>query len=155
MPRAGARARRSETERALWNFSRGFNCAQSVVSAFSQELGLDRKMGHRVSQSFGGGMARLGLACGAVTGGLIVIGLKYGKTEAKDNASRDKAYAVSREFVRRFEARHGSLNCRTLLGHNIGTPRGWKLIQKKNLHHTRCERYVRDAVRILEKLLQE
>jgi C_GCAxxG_C_C family probable redox protein len=152
MPAAAPNLRDRRASRALKNFRQGFNCAQAVLSAYSTALHLDLKTGHRVSQAFGGGLCRQGMTCGAVTGGLMVIGLKHGKTRAKDNAARDKTYALGREFMRRFQARHGSLSCRQLLGHDIGTRRGAKLIQEQNLHRRLCDQYVRDAVRILSQL---
>lgn len=152
MPSAANKARTVKVSRAGKNFRQGFNCAQAVLAAYSAELGLDPKTGHRISQAFGGGMCRLAMTCGAVTGALMVIGLRYGKTRAKDNAARDKTYALGREFIRRFQAKHGSLSCRRLLGHDIGTPRGAKLISQENLHEKLCSRYVRDAVRILSRV---
>jgi len=140
-------------ERALKNFRDGFNCAQAVLSAYSRELGLGQTKGYRVSQSFGGGMARMAGPCGAVTGALMVIGLKHGKTEAKDEAAKDKTYALAQEFVRRFKAKHGSMTCLGLLGHHIGTPRGMKALQKMNFHEDICPKYVKDAVLILDKIL--
>jgi C_GCAxxG_C_C family probable redox protein len=153
MPKTKIRAKNLRTARALKNFHDGFNCAQAVLSAYSRELGLEPGKGHRVSQSFGGGMARLAGPCGAVTGALMVIGLKYGKTEAKDEAAKDKSYALAREFVRRFKDKHGSMTCLGLLGHHIGTPRGMKALQKLNFHKDICPRYVRDAVLILDRIL--
>jgi C_GCAxxG_C_C family probable redox protein len=140
-------------KRALKNFEAGFNCAQAVVSAYSRELGLGTEAGHRVSQSFGAGMARLAGTCGAVTGGLMVIGLKYGKTKAADDAAKEKTYALAQELVRRFHRRQGSLTCLGLLGHHIGTARGMKILKKTNAHATVCPRYVRHVVLILEKIL--
>ncbi len=148
-----AKAKNRRVERALRDFSQGFNCAQAVLSAYSRELGLEPTQGHRVSQSFGAGMARLAGTCGAVTGGLMVIGLKYGKTEARDEAAKEKTYALAQEFVRRFKSKHRSLTCLGLLGHHIGTPRGMKALQKMKAHQKICPAYVRDAVRILDRLL--
>ena len=147
------KTKNKRVERALKNFSRGFNCAQAVLSAYSRELGLEPTQGHRVSQSFGAGMARLAGTCGAVTGGLMVIGLKYGKTEAQDEAAKERTYALAQEFVRKFKSKHGSLTCLGLLGHHIGTPRGLKALQKKKFHQKICPEYVRDAVLILDRLL--
>ncbi len=152
MPRKRARRSAPREDEALRNFRDGFNCSQSVLSAFSRELGLPPRTGHRLSQAFGGGLARTGRVCGAVTGALMVLGLQYGKRTAKDDAARDKTYALSREFMRRFKARHGSLDCRVILGHDLGTPRGAAAIKRKNLHKTVCEKLVKDAVQILERL---
>lgn len=140
-------------DRALKNFANGFNCAQAVLSAYSRELGLKPPQGHRVSQAFGAGIARMAGPCGAVTGALMVIGLKHGKTEAKDEAAKEKTYSLAQEFVRRFKAKHGSLTCLGLLGHHIGTPRGMKALQKMNFHKDICPKYVKDAVLILDKIL--
>jgi C_GCAxxG_C_C family probable redox protein len=139
--------------RALKNFDGGFNCAQAVLSAYGSGLGLEPTQGHRVSQSFGAGMARMAGPCGAVTGALMVIGLKHGKTEAKDESAKERTYALALEFVRRFKAKHGSMTCLGLLGHNIGTARGMKALKKLNFHKNICPKYVKDAVLILDKLL--
>jgi len=153
MTKAKPGGKNARVDRALKNFQDGFNCAQAVLSAYSRELGLQPAQGHRVSQSFGGGMARMAGPCGAVTGALMVIGLKYGKTEATDEAAKDKTYALALDFVRRFKAKHGSMTCLGLLGHHIGTPRGMKALQKMNFHKDICPKYVKDAVLILEKIL--
>ena len=142
-----------KTAKALKNFKAGFNCAQSVLSAYSRDLGLETEKGHKVSQAFGAGMARLAGTCGAVTGGLMVIGLKHGKTRAKDDAAKEKTYALSQELFCRFRRRHGSLTCLGLLGHNIGTAKGQKALEKKKAHTLICPRYLRDVVRILDRIL--
>jgi len=142
-----------KTATALKNFKSGFNCAQAVLSAYGRELGLRTELGHRVSQSFGAGMARLAGTCGAVTGGLMVIGLKHGKTRAKDDASKERTYALAQELFRRFRRRHGSLTCLGLLGHHIGTARGQKVLKQTRAHDVRCPRYVHDVIVILEKIL--
>ncbi len=152
MPRKPPHRAGKRTDEALRNFRAGFNCSQAVLSGFSRELGLPLETGHRLSQAFGGGLARTGQLCGAVAGALMVLGLEYGKRKAKDDAARDKTYALSREFMRRFKSRHGSLGCRVLLGHDLGTPRGAAAIKRKNLHKTRCEKFVKDAVEIIERL---
>ena len=66
----------SHTDLALSRFSEGFSCSQSVLAAFAPELGLDADAALRVSAAFGGGMGRLGDTCGAVTGALMVLGLR-------------------------------------------------------------------------------
>jgi C_GCAxxG_C_C family probable redox protein len=152
MSRRKIRRPEPRTDEALRNFEGGFNCSQSVLAAFSRELGLPPGTGHRLSQAFGGGLARTGRVCGAVTGALMVLGLEHGKRTAGDDAARDKTYALAREFMRRFKEKHASLDCRSLLGHDIGTPRGAAAIKRQSLHKTVCVKVVRDAVRILEKL---
>jgi C_GCAxxG_C_C family probable redox protein len=124
-----------------------------VLSSFGEELGLERELALRVAGAFGGGMARMGEACGAVTGALMVIGLKYGMTQAKDEAARDKTYRLTQEFMTRFKARHNSIVCRELLGYDLSSPEGRKAAHDKGLFTTLCPQLVRDAVEIVEQLL--
>ena len=98
-------------------------------------------------------MARMGETCGVVTGALMVIGLKYGMTQAKDEGARDKTYKRAQEFASKFKARHDSIVCRELLGYDLSKPEGRKAAHDKGLFTTLCPQLVRDAVEILEQLL--
>jgi C_GCAxxG_C_C family probable redox protein len=116
-------------------------------------LGLDEQTAFRVACGFGGGCARLGLTCGAVTGAYMVIGLKYGKAKADDNDAKEKTYAFVQEFSKQFIERNKSLNCTELLGCDLGTPEGRTKAKEQNLIVTICEKLVRDAAEILEEIL--
>jgi C_GCAxxG_C_C family probable redox protein len=98
-------------------------------------------------------MARMAETCGALTGAFMVIGLKNGRTQAKDDAAKEKTYALCQELVRRFRARHGSLRCKELLGCDIGTPEGAKIARDKKLHDDLCPHLIVSAVEILQDLL--
>jgi C_GCAxxG_C_C family probable redox protein len=124
-----------------------------VLSSFGEELGLERELALRVAGAFGGGMARMGETCGAVTGALMAIGLKYGMTQAKDEGARDKTYKLAQEFAKRFKDRHNSLVCRELLGYDLSTSEGRKAAHDKGLFATLCPELVRDAVEIVEQIL--
>ena len=142
---------RKEQAKAI--FKEGFSCSQAVLAAFSDELGLPRETALRISQGFGGGMARMAETCGALTGGFMVIGSKHGRTKAADDAAKEKTYALCLELVRRFRARHGALRCRELLGCDIGTPEGAKIARDEKLHDDLCPQLVASAAEILEDLL--
>jgi C_GCAxxG_C_C family probable redox protein len=62
-------------------FNRGYNCAQALLATFGVDLGLNRDMELKIASPFGGGISHMGETCGAVTGALMIIGLKYGMTE--------------------------------------------------------------------------
>jgi C_GCAxxG_C_C family probable redox protein len=124
-----------------------------VLAGFSKSFGLDEETALRVACGFGGGIGRLGLTCGAVTGAIMVIGLKYGKVKADDDAAKEKTYALVQEFAQRFRARNKSLNCTELLGCDLGTAEGREKVKEKNLAATVCEKAVRDAAEILEEML--
>ena len=98
-------------------------------------------------------MGRMGEQCGAVTGALMVIGLKYGMTKAKDEGARDKTYELVREFVAKFKSRHGSIRCRELLGCDLSNDEGLTTAREKGLFDTLCPQLVRDAAEILEEIV--
>lgn len=138
---------------AAATFGRGFNCAQSVLSACCEPYGMSREQALRVSCAFGAGMGRQGATCGAVTGAYMAIGLKYGKYREGDEAPKEKTYALTQEFARRFIERNGSMACRELLGLDLGTPEGAKTFKEKGYHASRCTKYVRDAAEIVAEML--
>jgi C_GCAxxG_C_C family probable redox protein len=132
-------------------FSEGFSCSQSVLAAFAPEFGLDVDAALRVSAAFGGGMGRTGGTCGAVTGALMVLGLRYGPTVA-DKVAKELTYAQARDFIARFEARQGATTCADLLGVNISTPEGQAAAREANLFKTTCPGLVASAAAILVEM---
>ena len=134
-------------------FREGFNCSQAILSTWGGEFGLERETALRAASAFGAGLGRLGEVCGAVTGALIVIGLKHGQTEAKDKETKERNYSLVRDFASRFRSRNGSLLCRELLGCDLTTMEGMETAKQKGLFTERCPRFVRDAAEILEDVL--
>jgi C_GCAxxG_C_C family probable redox protein len=134
-------------------FGGGFNCAQSVVSSFSTDIGLDIIDALRVSGMFGSGMGQMGNVCGAATGAFMVIGLKYSKTRAGEDPQKMEGYALVRKFTDRFAHLHGTIKCRDLIGVDLNTPEGIAEAKENKLFETRCAAYVRDAVQVLEDIL--
>ncbi|MBN2185771.1 MAG: C_GCAxxG_C_C family protein [Candidatus Krumholzibacteriota bacterium] len=143
----------NKPESAAACFEEGFSCAQAIVSAFGEESGLDREMALKVSGAFGGGMGRMGETCGVVTGAVIVIGLKYAKTKAEDDGTKEKAYSLVREFVEKFKSQNGSTLCRELLGCDISTPEGMKYSEENKISANLCPKLVRYGAELLEQIL--
>lgn len=141
-------------ERAVSCFKEGFSCSQAMLSTYGPQLGLNHELALKVSGAFGGGMARMGETCGAVTGAFMVIGLKYGNARVEDKQAKERAYSLVREFVDRFKSRNGSIVCRELLGYDISTPEGMKLIKEKKLTTTLCPKFVQDAAEIIAQILE-
>lgn len=98
-------------------------------------------------------MARTGETCGAVTGVLMVIGLRHGKTRKDDDDARELTYALAQEFMDAFRERNGSLLCRALLGVDVSTPEGIAVVREQDLFRTLCPKFVKDAGELLEDLL--
>lgn len=95
-------------------FSKGYNCSQAVVLAFSDILDTDDDTLAKISSSFGGGMGRLREVCGAVTGMFMVLGLLYGYEGPDSTVSKPEHYAKIQEVAKRFKEKTGSIICRDL-----------------------------------------
>ena len=100
-------------------------------------------------------MARMGETCGVVTGAMMALGLKHGKTRPFDDEAKEKTYHVVHEFVDRFRAKHTSITCKELLDCDMRTPEGLQDFKNRNLIRTHCERFVKDSAEILEDMLSE
>ena len=141
-------------ERAADYFARGFNCSQSVLAAYAEQFGLTEEQALKVAGGFGGGMGRMAETCGAVTGAIMVIGLKFASTTPGDMQGKENAYAVVREFVHRFKGRNVTVLCRELLDCDISTPEGMKRAQQEKLIKKCCPKLIQDAAEILDQLIE-
>ena len=104
----------NKTEKAKELFLEGYNCAQAIVGAFCDEVGLDFDTAMRLSSSFGAGMGRLREVCGTVSGVFMLAGLKYGYSTS-DRESKANHYRLIQSIAKRFKDRNGSIICRELL----------------------------------------
>jgi len=141
-------------EKAVATFSQGLNCAQSVFSSFSKDLGVDEKTATKIAGGFGSGM-RCGEVCGAVTGALMVIGLKYGASTAEDVEEKADTNEKTLELLDAFKAENGSIFCRDLLGYDVLKENELTVIKEKGLFKTLCPKFVGSATLILEKKMDE
>lgn len=107
-------------------FHEGYNCAQAVVGAFCDDMGLDVKTAVRIASPFGGGMGRLREVCGSFSGIVFVLGYFYGYDDPKAFDEKKELYDRVQELARRFKREQGSIVCRELLGldekHSAATP---------------------------------
>ena len=102
--------------RAVENFMAGYGCCQSVVAAFADLYGLDEVMAKRIAAGFGGGVGRMRMMCGAVSGIVMLVGLDCGQTEGDDREGKSACYKVVQELLAQSKADNGSLICAEILG---------------------------------------
>jgi len=138
------------TELAATRFGQGYNCSQSVFSAFAPQFGIPDDLALRLASPFGGGVSRQGHICGAVIGALMALGAGRG---ADLPAKKEETYRLGQELLRAFERRHGTLLCRELIGFDLSTPEGWKQAKEKGVFKKICPGVVRDAVEIAQEFL--
>jgi C_GCAxxG_C_C family probable redox protein len=138
---------------AIDQFAKGYNCAQSVLTAFHDEIEMDEKDLLKIASGFGGGMGHLQLTCGAVTGAFIVISLIYGHTDVNEIEAKEKTYSKIREFEKKFKELNSTTGCRELLGADFNSEQGRMKIITENLHERVCHKAIKDAVSILRDLI--
>ncbi|MDO5832771.1 MAG: C-GCAxxG-C-C family protein [Methanobrevibacter sp.] len=126
-------------------FENGYVCSQAVFAAFSSDFGVSREDALKIGACFGSGM-RKGEVCGACTGALMALGLKYGDEKAKSNE-------VCEKFLDEFKRVNGSYICRDLLECDISTEEGVEFALEHNLFKEFCPKMVESAAEIVEKLI--
>ncbi|MES9996516.1 C-GCAxxG-C-C family (seleno)protein [Desulfovibrio aminophilus] len=118
-----------------------FNCAESVFSSVCRGVGFGAEMPVRVASCFGGGVGRtFSELCGALSGGLMALGLVVGRDSPA--ASCERAYDLAAEFRQRFIARHGASICGEILD-RFGDQKNWE----------GCKRLVSDTAGMLHEFL--
>ncbi len=132
-------------EEAVQLFEDGYMCSQAVLAVFCEEFGLSREQAFKISISFGGGM-RKGEVCGACTGAIMALGLKYGENKSKSDEMCVK-------FLDSFKKENGSYICRDLLDCDIRTEEGIKYAIDNNLFKEICPKMVESATKIAQELI--
>ncbi|MDR0844849.1 MAG: C-GCAxxG-C-C family protein [Tannerella sp.] len=123
------------------------NCAQSVLCAFAEDFGMNKGTALKIAGGFGAGMGRTQSVCGAVSGAIMAIGLKYGD-------DTEITYKKVRDFIRKFKEVTGATVCMDLLnGCNLLTDEGQRSFNENNMRINNCSEYVKLACNILEELL--
>jgi C_GCAxxG_C_C family probable redox protein len=141
----------SRVDIALKRFDAGFNCAQSVLSAFAEDLGLKEETSLLLASAFGGGM-RMAATCGALTGALMALGLAQGF----DNVDVDKKAHIenlTRELVARWTSSIGDTDCKDILGIDVSKPEGRAEARAAGVFDRECPRCIEQGVTLLEDLL--
>lgn len=125
-----------------------------MLGGFAEEYGMSLDHAVRAACAFGGGVAGTAQTCGAVNGALMVLGLAHATAEPGNGPARQNTYAATRRLLDGFRERHGSLNCRELLGVDIGTSAGRERAMREGLFATRCPVFVREAASLAAELVR-
>ncbi|MBQ8120527.1 MAG: C_GCAxxG_C_C family protein [Ruminococcus sp.] len=142
----------NSTERAVELFERRFMCSQAVFAAFAQRFGITEKQALQIGACFGAGMSKAEV-CGACTGALMVLGMRYGQFDENDLDSRAAQSAKAAEFLEEFKRRKGSYICREILGCDISTDEGRSFARSNGLYGRYCTEMVRTAAQIVSEML--
>ncbi len=107
----------SRAQKAVELFKQGYNCSQAVFASCADIYGIkDENLALRLAASFGGGMGRMRLVCGAASGMFMLAGLQNGSATPHDTEGKMANYAFVQQLAGAFKAQYGSLICAELLG---------------------------------------
>lgn len=132
-----------KTEKTAENHQKGYNCAQAVACAFSEEMGIDEEIIFKMMEGHGLGMGCMEGTCGAITGAVAVIGALKSAGNLEKPASKGATYKISGELVKRFQEKNQATRCKDLKGIETG-----KVLRS-------CPGCIEDATAILEEILEE
>lgn len=138
--------------KATSRFEEGYACSQAVFSTIAPELGLSEATALKVASAFGGGMSRQGEVCGAVTGALMSLGLKYGSIAPDDDEAIREA---SQKLMQRFKEKNGSLLCRELLGYSLNIPGELDAAKESGIFKTVCPVLVDNATELATTIIKK
>ena len=134
--------------RAVELFRSGYNCSQAVVAAFADRYGIAPDQALLMSSSFGGGIGRMRLTCGAACGMFMLAGLETGTTDPKNREAKANNYALVQQLAEEFKQRNGALACGDLLG--LARPG-----QPARKPKRPCAQIVEEAARIYAEALRK
>lgn len=140
----------SKSEEAEQLFRKGYNCTQAVLSSHLPAPPLDLDTVLRLATGMGAGMGRTMRTCGAVTGALMILGLRYGRDSTAPVEVQGNCYARVRKFLNDFSTLHGSTECRELLEHIDLTTEDGQAAFRDRGYRDRCALFVRSAIELLE-----
>jgi len=143
----------TKSDIAVEIFNKGFNCAQAVLASHSEDYGLDTTFAKKLGGAFIGGIANNGEVCGAVSGVLMLIGLKYGQYIENDLESKEKTINKTNEYIKIFEKEFGSIICRELLKYDIKIKEEAIKAKESGIFKTLCPVLVKRSVEIFEGIL--
>lgn len=135
-------------------FKGDYNCAQSTLSVFNKELGLDAVSLQNLTAGFGAGMCYQGRTCGTVAAAYMALGLYCGKELSEPEAVKTRTRELIEKFNRDFESKHHSTLCRELLSVDVSTEEGLEEARKLGVFENCCPDFVASAVEWLEQNLK-
>ena len=125
-----------------------------MLLAVSQAMKLSSDIIPRIASGFGGGIGKQGEVCGAVTGGVMAIGLVSGRDLPDDKQGKERAYQKAAEYMQQFQAQNHAIRCGDLLGVTLDES-GLEVYRANNMKGEVCIPAVSRAVRLVLEICQD
>lgn len=129
-------------QHAVELFDASYNCAEAVLMALAAAWDLD--IPFTAGTAFGGGVARSGQTCGALSGALVALGVRYGR-RPHDDRGRDRVYQLAGELMQSFRETHGDTGCLQLTGCLLAVAEDRRRFNEQGIRQRVCRALVRYA----------
>ncbi len=132
---------------------KGFLCSEAVLKALSKCQEIQSDIIPKIATGFGGGIGRAGEVCGAFTGGVMGLGLKYGRVKVSTEDAERSVYWFATELMTKFRAEFGHIRCRDLLGLDVSSKEGLKRYREQKLWENQCREYITTTTGLAYEIL--
>jgi C_GCAxxG_C_C family probable redox protein len=127
----------------------GRHCGPSVLQVMLEIYGFEEEPLLWTSYGFAGGIGRCQDVCGALSGGIIALGLDSGKRLPKFEDAWERTSRLSRKLYRGFKTTFGHVDCLSLVGPIMSDKAAFERYDRGGLFLTHCCRYMEWVVRTL------
>jgi len=145
----------NRSKHAVELFKQGYSCAQSILIAYSDEVGLDIKTAFGIAAGLGGGIGRRQHICGAINAGAMILGLKFGTYKASDSVKKNKLAELTGNFVDECETKLGGTQCLELIKIDLKNEELRQYATNCGFFDRVCNNAVEQTALILEKYLKK
>ena len=147
-------ARESTVQTAEGYADEGYLCSEAVLLALAESMEVEYELIPRIATGFAAGVARMGNMCGALSGAVMGLGLRYGRDIPETEPGR-RPYWYGRRLAEAFEEAHGPVTCPGVLGLKIDDPDDYRRYSEEDMWATKCREVIKTAARLAWDLLQE
>lgn len=132
----------------------GFLCSESVLLALSEHLGIKSQLIPKIATGMSAGIARNGMICGALAGGIMGLGLIFGRSSPEVDNEK-KPYWFTHQLVMKFRDKLGDTSCLGLLGLDLSKPEEYETYSTKEMWQNNCRDYIMKATEFAIDIIKE
>lgn len=141
---------RNVYQKATTAFDQGWYCAESVLKVIAADAGITSKLIPKIATGFCSGISRACGMCGALSGGILALGIVYGRETSGESVQKN--YDAVKALIAKFEKKFGSANCKDLIGCDLGTKAGQRMFSENNLHRG-CREYTGKTAEFVSEII--
>ena len=130
-----------------------FLCSEAVLMALSECLGVSSEIIPRIATGFGAGVGGKGEVCGALSGAVMGLGLRFGRSTVEEGEGERRPHWFSTELATRFQEQFGHVRCEDLLGLDLSLAEDFRTYHERGLWEINCRDIIKVATRLAYDML--